>query len=77
MATMNEESYGRIAKMVVAYLQSNAEITNRKLRQISGISYDQAIHFFGRMCEEGQLLRIGTTAATRYIRRDRHHSQHH
>lgn len=66
--TLDEESYQSVYGLVMSYLSSQPEITNRGLRKLSGITYDQAINFFRRVCAEGHLQRIGKSASTRYVR---------
>ena len=64
--TLSENEIEQARKLVCEYLQSHPHITNRKLREISGTNYDQAIFFFNRMLEEGTLQRIGEYSGTKY-----------
>jgi len=64
---LSKEKIKSVKILVQHYLQNNEYITNSMLRKISGITYDQAIHFFGEMIKEDLLDRIGTTSSTRYI----------
>ena len=52
---------------VIEYVEKNGSITNRQCRELLGIGYDQAISLFNTMIEDGQLVRVGKTAGTRYV----------
>lgn len=67
MARLSDTEMSRVAKIVKAHLAKKPYIDNRSLRQISGITYDEAIQFFGRMVKEGKLIKAGKTASTRYL----------
>ncbi len=66
---LNDEEYNRIQKYVCDYLTSNGSISNRELRNISGITYDQAIFFFKKALQKGTLLKVGRTSGIRYVTR--------
>lgn len=57
----------RVQKLVIAFLNENPPIRNQTLREISGIGYDQAIHFFREMLLRGVLQKEGVGAGTRYL----------
>jgi len=57
-----------IQSKVMAFLAANPSVSNRSLRKLTGIGYDQAIHFFGEMLSRGILKRLGNGAATKYVR---------
>ena len=63
---LEPDEMDRVQKLVLLFLRENEFIRNKKLRDISGIGYDQAIHFFGNMIAAGLLKKTGTGAATRY-----------
>lgn len=56
----------RAVKLVQTYLETNPSITNRSLREISGINYDQAIRVFRCMVDEGKLIKEGKSSGTKY-----------
>jgi predicted HTH transcriptional regulator len=64
---LSEEDIVRVEKLTIKHLSNKETITNRELRAISAISYDQAIYFFGKMLRQRILRRRGTTAGTYYV----------
>jgi predicted HTH transcriptional regulator len=52
---------------VLSYLAANPKVTNRILRTLAPIKYDQAIVALGRMCDEQILERYGKTGGTHYV----------
>ena len=65
--TLNEEQLREVEQITMKFLQLNPSITNRKLRQISGVNYDQAIFFFNHMLRKRRLKRVGVSSSTKYI----------
>ena len=64
---LTEDEIKNVAKVVVKYLKEHPSINNRTLRSLTGIGYDQAIHFFAFMLKEKRLRKIGGGGGTRYI----------
>ncbi len=58
-------------EVVLDYLKTHDTITNRALRQMTSVGYDQAVHFFNEMVSSGVLLRIGKGSGTKYVLPDR------
>lgn len=56
--------------MALRHFSKHGELTNRTLRSLSGITYDQAIKCLGRMCRDGLLKRIGRGGSCRYTLRE-------
>lgn len=69
MAThsLNDDRLAELEKFVLEFMRDHETITNRKLREISTINYDQAIYFFNRMIEKGTLKRIGVNSGIKYV----------
>lgn len=65
--SLTEEDLIHIQKVTVEYLKSHEYVTNRILRQIVNVTYDQAIFFFGRMIKRKVIKKVGTSSGTRYI----------
>jgi predicted HTH transcriptional regulator len=65
--TLLEAQTAQVEKAVRIYLRQHESITNRKLRELTGIGYDQAIFFFAEMVKANRLSRIGTGSATKYV----------
>jgi hypothetical protein len=63
---LTKDELTEIAYVVKKYLSTNQFINNRTLRSLTGIGYDQAIHFFGVMVRERRLEKIGQGSGTRY-----------
>jgi hypothetical protein len=51
----------------LVFLKTNLSIRNSKLRELTGIEYDQAITFFNRAILEKILVHKGHSSATHYI----------
>lgn len=66
-SSCDKADYGRAVKLTSEYLRTHPAITNRELRAISAVSYDDAIRFLGRMVDEGLLTRMGKSSGTRYV----------
>ena len=56
-----------IQKVVLRYLKNHEFVTNRILRGMTIVNYDQAIFFFGRMLKQKLLKKVGVGRATRYV----------
>ena len=65
--TLNTDEIEEVKKSVLIYFQDHDYITNRLLRDLSGVTYDQAIYFFKQMMNHGILKREGITTNIRYI----------
>ena len=59
--------YETAKKHTLRYLSSHTSITNRILRTLTPIEYDQAIVAFGRMCRDGVIERRGNAGGTHYV----------
>jgi predicted HTH transcriptional regulator len=69
--TLSKEEIEKVKALVLRYLQDHNRITNRLLRELSGIAYDQAIYFFRQMIKQELLDRIGTTSNIHYVLSER------
>jgi predicted HTH transcriptional regulator len=66
-STLSDEAYERCLQIAVEYVARNQTIRNRQLREVTGISYDQAIYFFNRAIGSNRLVRKGTGSSTYYV----------
>lgn len=67
---ITEEEYARAKSLVLERLSAGgpgATIRNRALRALTDLNYDQAIRFFGRMVQDGHLIRVGRGTNTHYV----------
>jgi len=64
---LSDEEFKAAKKMVMAYLACHTSITNRELRALTQLNYDQAVSFFNRMISHGNLLRVGKTTSIKYL----------
>ncbi|MDQ3745148.1 MAG: hypothetical protein M3444_12265, partial [Acidobacteriota bacterium] len=64
--TLSKGEVARIMALVKSYLKKHSSISNRTLRELAGIGYDQAIYFFNMMVNERQLERGGKGSGTCY-----------
>ena len=65
--TISAAEYEIAKSRVLDYLASNLRVTNRILRTLAPIEYDQATVALGRMCEEQILERRGRAGGTHYV----------
>ena len=65
---VEEAKYNMVIQTVELRFRFSEKVTNRLLRSLTGITYDEAIHFLGRMCDEGILQRRGRAGGTHYVR---------
>lgn len=68
---LSEATFTRCMDAALVFLKTNPSIRNSKLREITGIEYDQAITFFNRAILEKTMLRKGHSSGTHYILPDR------
>ncbi len=66
MASLTDTQSESCERHMIQYLATHPSITNRELRALTGVSYDQAITFFNFMVANGRLLRVGKASGTRY-----------
>ncbi|MCX6083296.1 MAG: hypothetical protein NTW32_27525 [Chloroflexi bacterium] len=52
---------------IYEFIKQNGYVTNRQVRSLLNISYDQAIHLFNQMVENRDLIREGKTSSVRYV----------
>ena len=64
---LSDARFVECLKIALIYLETKPSIRNRDLRQIAGIGYDQAIHFFNRAVSEDRLIRQGEGSGTCYV----------
>jgi hypothetical protein len=63
---LSKEEVNKLKTLLLQFFSDNDCITNRKLRELYGITYDQAIYFFGQMIKENIVNRLGTTSSIHY-----------
>ena len=68
---LSEKTFTRCMDAALVFLKTNPSIRNSKLREITGVEYDQAITFFNRAILEKSLVRKGRSSGTHYILPDR------
>ena len=67
-STLTKKQTEEARQHVLLHLETHDSITNRELRAISNLSYDQCITFFNKMVLRNKLKRVGSGSATKYIR---------
>lgn len=65
--SLTDAEYTEAKSSALAYLTSHLTITNKILRTLAPVEYDQAIAALGRMCREGILERRGNAGGTHYV----------
>lgn len=63
---LSEVQLRSLEKLVTRHLGHRGSLTNRALRDIASISYDQAITLFNHLVSKHILRRIGSGSGTRY-----------
>lgn len=64
---LTPDDFEKVRATVLDYVRENGSITNRLLRTLTRISYDQAIWVFGTMVKAGDLERVGKSSSTKYV----------
>lgn len=64
---LNVEEIAFVRAAILRYLEEHDFITNRLLRELTNIGYDQCIHVFGEMLRSGDLTKVGKASGTRYL----------
>jgi hypothetical protein len=60
---LSDSQFAECLKLALHFLETNPSIRNRDIRTLSGIGYDQAIHFIIALSRSG--IWLGKAAATR------------
>jgi hypothetical protein len=67
MTTFSNEEYDRCLPIALDFVDQHGSIRNRQIREVTEISYDQAISFFNRAIEDKHLVRKGKSSGTYYV----------
>jgi predicted HTH transcriptional regulator len=65
--SLTESDITHIQRIAIRHLKCHKFLTNRELRGIVDITYDQAICFYRKMLDRGIIERIGISSGTQYI----------
>ncbi len=71
MTVLTENEFAQVKKAIFAYLSHHQSTTNREIRALTNIGYDEATNFFSKMVEQGCLRRVGKGSGTKYVLPDR------
>lgn len=66
--SLDQDTYERCMKVIVRHLANNERVTNKDVRRLTGINYDQAIKLFNTAVELGVLERRGKASGVHYVR---------
>lgn len=66
--SLTDKDLVQIKRVMLDYLKTHEFVTNRILREIVSVTYDQAIFFFGKMLKQKVLKKIGISSGTRYVK---------
>ncbi len=64
---LDKNEFTQVKESVFAYLSRHQSTTNRELRALTNIGYDQTTNFFNKMVEQGCLRRVGKGSGTKYV----------
>ncbi len=67
LSRLSDSDFQKCMTVAITYLKTHSSIRNREIREVAGIGYDQAIHFFNRAISEKRLVREGNGSGTRYL----------
>jgi hypothetical protein len=67
LTRLTDQDLANVQRTVLDYLNTHEFVTNRILRDIVGITYDQAIFFYVQMLNRKVLQKIGARSTTRYV----------
>jgi predicted HTH transcriptional regulator len=59
--------HSRFNDQVLRLVHAHGSITNRELRMLFGVSYDDATRILGGLVDSGKLSRVGISSATKYV----------
>lgn len=65
--SMSDEKFVEAFSTVERYLKDHPFITNRELRSLTGLNYDQSIKFFNIAISRCLLQRQGKAGGTKYM----------
>ena len=65
--SLDDGQYAKALRSTLDFLRREEEVTNSKLRTLTGLNYDQAIKFFTRATGSGVLARRGVAGGTHYV----------
>lgn len=65
--SLTEKDISQIQRVAVRFVKKHNFLTNRYLRGIVDITYDQAIYFYRKMLDSGVFERVGVASGTRYV----------
>ena len=65
--SLPDGAYSTALVSVRKFLRTEKQITNAKLRSLTGLNYDQAIKFFNSAIANKELVRRGKASGTHYV----------
>jgi hypothetical protein len=65
---LSEQLINRLNIAAAEIISSGIPLTNKVLRLKTSASYDEATAFFNEMIRRGELIRVGASSKTHYIR---------
>ena len=65
---LSQSQMEEVEKEVMKYLKTHPFVTNKILRALTNINYDQAIQFFNSMLNAQKLKKEGVRSGTKYTR---------
>jgi hypothetical protein len=65
--TLTEDQFTWCLELARGFAAENGTVRNRDLRELTKITYDQAIHFFNRAIEANEFTRKGNRGGTHYV----------
>jgi hypothetical protein len=66
-AALSNEEFEVALPRAVEFLRSHGQLTNARLRGLTGLNYDQAVRFFNRAIARGILERRGRASGVHYL----------
>ena len=67
MKKINDSDYDEALEATLGHLKAQGRITNRDVRSLTKLRYDQVVRLFRRAIDEGHIERRGRLSGTHYV----------
>ena len=67
ITSLSDTDYDEALTATLGHLKAEGKITNREVRSLTELRYDQVIKLFNRAIDEGHIERRGQFSGTHYV----------
>ena len=71
ITSISDSDYNKALAAALGHLKAQGRITNRDVRSLTELRYDQVIKLFNRAIDEGHIERRGQFSGTHYVLAER------